>query len=108
MNFCFFFLFQFNISFILIQKFCSEELQWFLTEADTPKDAYVAHLIAKHPQKGGTWKEVFVFRHSKIVQCYRMESLARRWYRRLEYTTDQRMCMQVSANIFLFFSFVRL
>merc|ERR1712000_644754 len=62
-------------------------------EADTPADAHVAHLIAKHPQKGGCWKEVFVFRHHKMVHCYRMESLARRWYRRLEFTTNAKLTM---------------
>lgn len=50
---------------------CREELQFFLPEADYPADAHVAHLIAKHPQKGGTWKEVYVFRHHKMVHCKR-------------------------------------
>jgi hypothetical protein len=34
---------------------CREELTWSLPEQDYDADAAVAHLIAKHPQKGGTW-----------------------------------------------------
>ncbi len=45
-------------------------------------------MVGIHPKKGGTWKEIFVFKSLRIVQIYNVMSHGRRFYRSLEYTTD--------------------
>ena len=63
-------------------------LQICMQEHPLPKNAEVAHLIGIHPKQGGTWKEIFVHRHTGVVQVFHLLSHGRRFYRVLEYTTN--------------------
>jgi len=63
-------------------------LQICLPENALPADADLAYMIGLHPELGGTWKEIFVFRTLRIVQIYNVMSHGRRFYRSLEYTSD--------------------
>lgn len=56
-------------------------LQICLPENALPADADVAYMIGLHPELGGTWKEIFVFRSLRIVQIYNVMSHGRRFYR---------------------------
>jgi hypothetical protein len=76
-------------------------LQICLPEKPLDENAEVAYMIGIHPQKGGTWKEIFVFKSRKLVHIYNVISHGRRFYRSLEYTNDVRFTlrdMQPSIN----------
>eukprot|EP01083_Nonionella_stella_P030773 84290_1 len=70
------------------------EVQFCLPEATLSSDANVAYLVAIHPKAGGTWKEVFVFKHQRMVHIYSVLSHGRRFYRSLDYTTDARFALR--------------
>ena len=59
-----------------------------------PETAGVAYLVASHPKEGGTWKEIYVYRHFKCVHIYNVHSYGRRWYRSLWFTTDVRFTLR--------------
>eukprot|EP01012_Entosiphon_sulcatum_P009332 TRINITY_DN1521_c0_g2_i1.p1 TRINITY_DN1521_c0_g2~~TRINITY_DN1521_c0_g2_i1.p1 ORF type:complete len:4962 (-),score=1074.52 TRINITY_DN1521_c0_g2_i1:73-14958(-) len=59
-----------------------------------PDHAVVAYLVAVHPKQGGTWKEIFVFKHFKCVHIYNVHSYGRRFYRSLWFTTDVRFTLR--------------
>eukprot|EP00760_Papus_ankaliazontas_P003017 PhM_4_TR11378/c0_g1_i1/m.4426 len=69
-------------------------IQFVLPERELPVDAWVGYLTAIHPERGGTWKEVFVLRNWNCVQIYDVISYGRRQYRSLCYSTDARYSLR--------------
>uniref|UniRef100_A0A7S1J653 ubiquitinyl hydrolase 1 n=1 Tax=Eutreptiella gymnastica TaxID=73025 RepID=A0A7S1J653_9EUGL len=61
-----------------------------MPDTPLPDTAGVAYLVALHPKAGGTWKEIFVYRHFQCVHVYNVHSYGRRFYRSLWFTTDVR------------------
>ena len=74
-------------------------LEIYLPEDPLPEDATVAYLVGKQPDQSGVWREIFVYRHRRMVQIYRIESHGRRYYRSLEYTTDARFCCTLRRRL---------
>ena len=75
----------------LVQPF---ELQVCLPDKPLSENASVAYMIGVHPKTGGAWKEIFVFKHLRMVHIYNISSHGRRFYRSLEYTTDSRFTLR--------------
>jgi len=66
----------------------------FLPEQPLSADAHVAYMIGVHPERGGTWKEFYIFRETGVVHAYNVMSHGRRFYRSLEYTSDARYSLR--------------
>jgi thiol-disulfide isomerase/thioredoxin len=69
-------------------------VEFVLPEEELSASSTVAYIVALHPKRGGTWKEVFVFRDFRTVHVYDVVSYGRRNYRTLVYATDSRFCMR--------------
>lgn len=69
-------------------------LQWFLHDREPlPVGAQVAYLVAKHPHHKKPWKEALVHRVHRVVHVYRLLSHGRRYFRKLEYTSNANLTL---------------
>ena len=66
----------------------------WLPERPLDPKAEVCYMVATHPKKGGTIKEIFVWKTLQIVQVYDVMSYGRRFYRSLVYSTDARYAIR--------------
>ena len=74
-----------------IQKPHEREFTYSLPEEEYTEDDRIAVLTMHRPKEGSKhWKEIVLLRHWKTVHIYGMIEVGRKFYRRLEYTTDAR------------------
>lgn len=70
------------------------EIPFFLTDKKITPSIGVVKLVAMHPQTKGTWKEVYVFKHRKMVHIYDVFSHGRRFHRSLIYTSNAKYTLK--------------
>jgi len=60
----------------------------FMPTQSLAKNASVAYLVGMHPSHHGAWREFVVYKHRRMVEIYTVVSHGRRFYRRLDYSSN--------------------